>query len=88
MNFCSMFRLLTAEKLSQVFGWNELICFSEPRQKWERAFRVAKQWDLEGIMAKRKHSLYFPERERDWLKIKNYKDDLWVVGYFPSPGGK
>ncbi|HHT84170.1 MAG: hypothetical protein ACOX34_04135 [Bacillota bacterium] len=77
------------EKLSQVFGWNELICFSEAQAEMgESFFEFAKQWDLEGIMAKRKHSLYFPgKRTRDWLKIKNYKeDDLWVVGYFPSPG--
>jgi DNA ligase-1 len=78
-------------KLSQVFTLNGLVYLSEAQEEMGRdLFEFAKGWDLEGIMAKRKHSLYFPgKRSRDWLKIKNLKEeDLWVVGYYPSPGRK
>ncbi len=46
------------------------------------------QRDLEGIMAKKADSLYFPgRRSDDWLKIKNVREGkFWVVGYAPSPG--
>ncbi|QUL98890.1 MAG: ATP-dependent DNA ligase [Candidatus Fermentithermobacillus carboniphilus] len=51
-------------------------------------FRWVKEQGLEGMMAKRKDSLYHPgERTRDWLKIKNTREgEFWVVGYLPSPG--
>lgn len=78
-------------KLSQIFDWNGPIYFSEAQDELgETLFEFVRRRDLEGMMAKRKHSLYFPgRRTRDWLKIKNFKEeDLWVVGYFPSPGRK
>jgi ATP-dependent DNA ligase len=36
-------------------------------------FEIACEWDLEGIVAKRKASSYIPTRKpsRAWLKIKN-----------------
>ncbi len=51
-------------------------------------FRWAKEQDMEGIMAKRRDSLYLPgQRTKDWLKIKNKQEGtFWVVGYLPSPG--
>ncbi len=46
-------------------------------------YSLAEQKDLEGVVAKRKGSLYYPgKRTKDWLKIKNLKDDDFVVcGY-------
>lgn len=46
---------------------------------------VASQ-ELEGIVAKRKTSLYHPgKRTKDWIKIKNLKDNDFVVcGYIPK----
>lgn len=49
----------------------------------ESLFKLTLQQDLEGIVAKRKDSLYFQDiRTKDWLKIKHLQDDDFVVcGY-------
>ena len=49
-------------------------------------FQIAKEQGLEGIVAKRKESLYFQgRRTREWLKIKNLQDDDFVVcGWIPK----
>jgi ATP-dependent DNA ligase len=42
---------------------------------WSRGkslYEVACQWELEGIVAKRKDSRYVATRSRGWLKIKNH----------------
>lgn len=46
-------------------------------------YEIAKQQNLEGIIAKRKDSIYIQgKRTKDWIKIKNLKDDDFVVcGY-------
>lgn len=49
-------------------------------------YRLVEQKGLEGIVAKRKGSLYkMGERTKDWVKIKNLKDeDFVVLGYLPK----
>ena len=46
-------------------------------------YKIAKQNELEGIVAKRKDGKYsFDKRTRDWIKIKNLLDDDFVIcGY-------
>lgn len=46
-------------------------------------YRLAAERNLEGIVAKRKDSIYIQDkRTKDWIKIKNLKDDDFVVcGY-------
>ena len=46
-------------------------------------YHLAAEQDLEGIVAKRKESLYFSgKRTKDWIKVKNLKDDDFVIcGY-------
>lgn len=46
-------------------------------------YHLAEQQNLEGIVAKRKDSIYTTgKRTKDWIKIKNLKDDDFVVcGY-------
>lgn len=46
-------------------------------------YELAKSQDLEGIVAKRKDSIYLQgKRTEDWIKIKNMQDDDFVVcGY-------
>ncbi|MGH4138338.1 RNA ligase family protein [Clostridium sp.] len=46
-------------------------------------YELAKQNELEGIVAKRKDSKYYlDKRTKDWIKIKNLQDDDFVVcGY-------
>ena len=52
-------------------------------------YELAKQQNLEGIVAKRKDSrYYFDKRTKDWIKCKNLKDDDYVVcGYIPKENG-
>ena len=49
-------------------------------------YNLAKQQELEGIVAKRKDSrYYFDRRTKDWIKIKCLKDDDFVVlGFVPK----
>ena len=49
-------------------------------------FTLAQQQGLEGMVAKRKESLYYQgKRTKDWLKIKNLQDDDFVVcGWIPK----
>lgn len=49
-------------------------------------YELAKQNELEGIVAKRKESrYYFDRRTKDWIKIKYLLDDEFVVlGYVPK----
>lgn len=51
-----------------------------------KLFELAKQQELEGIVAKKKDSLYFQnKRTKTWLKIKNLLDDDFVVcGWIPK----
>jgi ATP-dependent DNA ligase len=44
----------------------------------EGLFRLACQHDLEGIVAKHKGSLYLPDRETTWFKIRNRSYSQWV----------
>jgi len=51
-------------------------------------FRVIKDHDLEGIVMKQLDSFYYPGEKKDvWLKVKNYKDLVAVVGGFTLNGG-
>ena len=53
-------------------------------------FELAKAQELEGIVAKRKDSLYqIGKRTRDWLTIKVMQDeDLLILGYQPDLKGE
>lgn len=51
-------------------------------------FKIAKQKNLEGIMAKKSDSLYKPgTRTSDWLKIKNHKTADVLIAGFTEPTG-
>ena len=46
-------------------------------------YNLAKKKNLEGIVAKEKTSLYFPnKRNNTWLKIKNYKTGSFIIAGF------
>ena len=46
-----------------------------------KLFKEIKKLGLEGIIAKRKDSIYqINTRVKDWIKIKNYKKDLFYIG--------
>ncbi len=55
-----------------------------------RFFEIAKARGLEGVIAKKKGSLYRPgQRTKDWIKIKAVKhQDCVIVGWQPGDGGR
>ena len=55
-------------------------------QQGKAFYELAKQQELEGIVAKRRDSLYYPgKRTKDWIKIKYLQDDDFIVlGYIPK----
>lgn len=52
-------------------------------------FALTKEKELEGIVAKRKDSLYQPgKRTKDWIKCKNWiEDDFVICGYIEKDKG-
>lgn len=58
-------------------------------EKGIELYNAASKQGLEGVVAKRKGSLYFPgKRTKDWVKFKNLKDDDFVVcGYIDKGEG-
>ena len=57
-------------------------------EKGTNFYNIAKQQNLEGVVAKRLDSFYyFGKRTKDWIKIKYLKDDDFVIcGYVPKQG--
>jgi len=54
----------------------------------EAFFEVAKEKDLEGVMAKKADSHYYPgKRTNEWLKIKHHKSDEAIICGFTAPRG-
>ncbi|MDE3183423.1 MAG: DNA ligase D [Bacteroidota bacterium] len=57
-------------------------------EKGKSFFRVSKEKDLEGIMAKKMDSKYYPgKRTTDWLKIKNHKTAEVIITGYTEPSG-
>ena len=55
-------------------------------EKGTELFALTVQQELEGVVAKRKDSLYFPgKRSKDWIKFKRMADkDFIICGYEPG----
>jgi bifunctional non-homologous end joining protein LigD len=57
-------------------------------EKGEEFFELAKAKDMEGIMAKKADSLYYPGvRTKEWLKIKHHKSQEAIIAGFTQPTG-
>src|SRR5262249_13026584 len=50
-------------------------------------FEVARQSGLEGILAKKRDSIYQEDRSRDWLKIKITQTQDCLIGGYIDPEG-
>lgn len=75
--------------LEETLSEEESILISEQFDAKGTAFyEAAEKLNLEGIMAKRKDSLYFPGiRTKDWLKIKINKRAEMVIGGYTRNNG-
>jgi bifunctional non-homologous end joining protein LigD len=79
------------ELLKKLLPPNEVVKYSDHiLESGKSFFRASKEKDLEGIMAKRADSKYYPgKRSPDWLKIKHHKTaDAIIAGYTEPAGGR
>lgn len=77
------------ELLAEIIKKNSVIKYSDHiEESGEEFFEVIKEKNLEGIMAKRKDSEYYPgKRTADWLKIKHHKSEEAIIAGFTAPRG-
>jgi bifunctional non-homologous end joining protein LigD len=67
--------------LKQVVGDSEILKFSESFDDGDQLYEQMLKLDLEGIVAKRKTSLYREDaRDNDWLKTPTRKRQEFVIG--------
>ena len=77
------------QKLSGIVMENDRIAISRYIEKEGTAlYQAAETRELEGVVAKRKESLYLMgKRTKDWVKFKRMADeDFIVAGYIPKGG--
>jgi len=76
------------ELLQSVLTAGDIVRFSDHYpEKGRDLFAVASKSGLEGILAKKRASIYHEERSRDWLKIKITKRQECVIGGYTDPEG-
>jgi bifunctional non-homologous end joining protein LigD len=75
-------------KLAEVLVPGDGLRYSDHYPKQGKAlFEIARQKKLEGILAKRRASIYEERRTRDWLKIKIRHSVECVIGGYTEPEG-
>jgi bifunctional non-homologous end joining protein LigD len=68
---------------------NRTVRISETFDDGDALYEAAKQQELEGIMAKRADSKYYPgRRSRDWLKIKTHGKQEFIIAGYTHGGGR
>ncbi|HEY5407732.1 MAG TPA: DNA ligase D [Ginsengibacter sp.] len=77
------------ELLQKIIPQNEVIKYSDHIiENGKSFFQVSKEKDLEGIMAKKADSKYYPgKRTPDWLKIKHHKTQEAIIAGYTQPSG-
>jgi bifunctional non-homologous end joining protein LigD len=74
------------EELRRILSPSERVRFSDHQvEEGIELFEVAKQQGLEGIIAKRRDSVYAGRRSPQWLKFKIVRDTDVVIGGFTAP---
>ncbi len=84
-------QLLERKKLLKSFlkdCSNNIQYASHIDSKGEEFFNAVNNMGLEGVVAKKKSSTYSGSRNGDWIKIKCYKRQEFVIGGYTSTGKK
>ncbi len=75
-------------KLAELLVTGDVVRFSDHYEEHGKAlFEMAQKKGLEGIVAKRRASLYEERRSREWLKIKIRRRLECVIGGYTEPEG-
>jgi bifunctional non-homologous end joining protein LigD len=84
-------RLVSLEErkdlLAKITSLDGPVRYSDHFSQGKALFDVAKQKGLEGILAKRRSSVYEERRTREWLKIKITQTLDCVIGGYTDPEG-
>jgi bifunctional non-homologous end joining protein LigD len=76
------------KKLASILTTGDSLRYSDHYEKQGKAlFEMAREKDLEGILAKRRDSTYQERRSSDWLKIKIRHRIECVIGGYTQPEG-
>ncbi len=76
------------KKLAEILLPGDALRYSDHYEKQGKAlFQIAKQKGLEGILAKKRDSIYQERRSSEWLKIKIRHDIECVIGGYTEPEG-
>ena len=75
------------QALAQIIAPSELVRYSDHFPQGLALFEVAREKGLEGILAKKRSSLYEERRSHEWLKIKVTQTVDCVVGGYTDPEG-
>jgi bifunctional non-homologous end joining protein LigD len=75
--------------LEKLITGNDVVRYSDHVvERGEDFFNAIKEKNLEGIMAKKMDSHYYPgKRTNEWLKIKHHKTEEAIIAGFTSPRG-
>ncbi|HXW93826.1 MAG TPA: non-homologous end-joining DNA ligase [Terriglobales bacterium] len=74
--------------LAEILQPNEIVRYSEHfPERGIALFQAAQQQGLEGILGKRRQSLYEERRSREWLKMKVTETIDCVIGGYTDPEG-
>ncbi len=73
--------------LANLIAPNDLVRFSDHFPQGVALFEAAKEKGLEGVLAKRRTSLYEERRSHQWLKIKVTHTLECVIGGYTDPEG-
>lgn len=75
--------------LAEIIKKNPVIKYSDHvEESGKEFFEAIKEKNMEGIMAKRMSSEYYPgKRSAGWLKIKHHKSDEAIIAGFTAPRG-
>ncbi len=88
-NTCDLTLLERKKLLKRLFPKNEIVKYADHvKEKGKDLFEEIKKKDMEGIMAKKATSLYYPgKRTSEWLKIKQHKTLDALIAGFTEPQG-
>lgn len=77
------------ELLQKIIPENEVIKYSDHIiEKGKSFFTVSEENGLEGILAKKMDSKYYPgKRSPEWLKIKHHKTQEAIIAGYTAPSG-
>lgn len=74
-------KLIDRKKILDKFNDTEYFVKSKVFSDGENLFKSVRDLGLEGIVAKEKTSLYYPNiRTKEWIKLKNIKQDYFYIG--------